>query len=502
MTRRLFLITSGLVLLAVVLSLVQIERTPLPWGDEFLFASTAEAIASGHPGVPAVLGRFPGVRRFDTFYGSVPFWVGAASFRVFGISIWSWRLLWWFFGVLIAVAAGYLTWILSGSRTRASLSMALVALSPAIGSRLSSGRVDSLPVALELLALCLLEGKRPAGKSIFAGFLLGAAALSTPRSGPFLAAIFVALVVSRFLGDRDSVGGYLPALGICLLLVTAWTTYVGLTPWSWLQSIARASSGDRTNSSPMLGGAWGLSGASPQDLIVPIILALLLVVVFVKRNRKVVIGSRVIFISGVTLLNAALTAAVTSRLVNYQIFWVVPLIPVMVAACGGLDGVRSPSIEGLQSKEVLLLLAMLVATAAVRVVKVGEVFASWQGRDPQQMSRFVCSNVPRGSVVYGPPDLYYYAVEECGSRYLYAKQSVAPGFTSPSPPTPFEQGAYLIWQAREPLPPQLSVTEVARFQPGPTVGFYSRASLAGADIMRRALRFTGGYPEAVLYQVK
>jgi len=46
-------------LVAMVLILLFLPRSPLPWLDETFFASTSLAVARGGPPIPTVLGAFP-----------------------------------------------------------------------------------------------------------------------------------------------------------------------------------------------------------------------------------------------------------------------------------------------------------------------------------------------------------------------------------------------------------------------------------------------------------
>ncbi|MGB0014042.1 MAG: hypothetical protein WBQ03_20760 [Candidatus Sulfotelmatobacter sp.] len=49
--------------------LLLLPRSPLPWLDEILFASTSLSIVRGGPPVPTVLAAFPHTLRIDLFYG-------------------------------------------------------------------------------------------------------------------------------------------------------------------------------------------------------------------------------------------------------------------------------------------------------------------------------------------------------------------------------------------------------------------------------------------------
>lgn len=201
--RQWFWICTTATVVALLLALVELPRTPLPWFDEILLVSAARSAASGHPAVPSVLSAFPHTMRSDLFYGPVPFWIGSETLKVFGLSLWSWRLLGWLSGVAIAVESAWLVLRLGGSRGYAGMAALLVTLSPAMGSALTSGRMDTLTLALELCAVCLLLPRSSLVKSVLAGSLLAAAILTTPRAHPFALSFFVVLLCYAIIRKQE-----------------------------------------------------------------------------------------------------------------------------------------------------------------------------------------------------------------------------------------------------------------------------------------------------------
>ena len=498
--RLFFWLNISAVITALLLALVELPRTPLPWGDEMLLVSTAAAIRDGNPGIPSVLNAFPHTGHVDLFEGSVPFWVGAASLKIFGLSLWSWRSICWFFGVALVFASAWTVLLLGAPKTHAALASALVTFSPALGSSLTSGRLDTLTVACEMLAVCLLISKPSLTRSLFAGLLLGAASLSTPRAQPFMVSLFaVALAYAILQRNMLFLRGLVFSGATAALCVCAWTLYVGLNPWSWLRLVLAVSSGDKTNSSPMLGGSWGGFDVRVNSfgLIVPTIIAVWLALFLVRRvhdrQRLGTAGALLIAL----LVNAGLTVILTSRTLSYEMFWLVPLIPVVVA----VTAIYEPDLKLSSSPLFGVLMALLLVTLLVRCGKVGEVFISWRSRDPHPITEFICDNVPRHSTVYGPADFYYYGVEQCGSRYLYPQQWIAVGLVSPLDSPPHMEGTFLIWPAGEPVTVNVKMHESARFRP---VGGRARkgSSQSKTGLIDRVLRYTGGYPETVLYKIE
>jgi len=199
----------------------------------------------------------------------------------------------------------------------------------------------------------------------------------------------------------------------------------------------------------------------------------------------------------VFLANAAVYLAVTSRALSYQIFWLVPLVPVAIALTEMYGGGHNP---GRQSMVYALAATALIA-GVLRFGKITEVIASWTARDPQPIMNFVCTQVPQNSRVFGPTGPYYYAVEECGSHYLYAGKWTARGLQSPlDPPDPvFHQRDFLLWPADLPRPITGEWQEIARFR---TQVDEAPARSAFERLIRREFPFAGGYPQSILYQVK
>jgi hypothetical protein len=150
---------------------------------------------------------------------------------------------------------------------------------------------------------------------------------------------------------------------------------------------------------------------------------------------------------------------------------------------------------------VYVLAAITLFAGVLRIGKVTEVIASWTARDPQSLMSFVCTQVPQNSRVFGPTGPYYYAVEECGSHYLYAGKWTASGIQSPlDPPDPaYRPQDFLLWPADLPLPKTGEWQEMATFR---TQVDDAPAASAFVSLMRRKFPFTGGYPQSTLYQMK
>ena len=130
-------------LVALVLMLLFLPRSPLPWFDEIIFASTSLSIVRGGPPVPTVLAAFPHTIRADLFYGPLICFLGSLDLRLFGLSPMSWRLLGFLGAVGAVFSAGWVSRCLDRSQTAMAAAAMFVALSQGMGARATSGRPDT-----------------------------------------------------------------------------------------------------------------------------------------------------------------------------------------------------------------------------------------------------------------------------------------------------------------------------------------------------------------------
>src|SRR5579864_6665113 len=143
----------ALAILGLLLLLMVLSRSPLPWYDEVLMQSTALSIARGKAAVPSVLGAFPTVRSFGLFFGPVGIALGVADVKLFGVSVVGLRLLGWFGALGVILVSAWVTRRLTSSPIAAAAAAALAAFSQGVGARATSGRLDTITVTLELASL-------------------------------------------------------------------------------------------------------------------------------------------------------------------------------------------------------------------------------------------------------------------------------------------------------------------------------------------------------------
>jgi len=499
--------------------LIILPRSPLPWFDEIFMESTALSIVRGHGPVPTVLGAFSGIKSLSLFFGPVALAVGAADVRLFGISIIAWRSIGWLGVVAVALLASWLTRNLAGAYAGAVTAI-LVAFSQGTG-RAVSGRLDSLAVALEVASLACAVAGLPCESSsrnrarlytMLSGVFCGLAILSTPRAFPFPVSLFLAFGAEALCNKEQRkkiLSQMLQVAAVIGALILAWTTFEGTNPLGWLRFILSVSHGDPGNVSPLLGGHWHLfdSPLLEQANGLGFLLVLLMLLISATAARRTANatdsatpGLRFALVAGLACYGV--TFVLISRFWDYDIFLVPLLLPAAIALTGNIW--RRP---GRRSYRFVALIGAWVLWATVCLfVRGGKLLvsaASYQSSDPSPMEKFVAQHVPPGSIVFGPLHDYFYAVENAGSRFLYPRPWIAPGFSrevaNERPPWGEMLRAnrvYVIWPAGSRVPEELTpncLELVGRFEPQENHGRWSRRwSAIGQD---------RGYPPTLIFRV-
>jgi hypothetical protein len=504
----------ALTLISVLPLLAALDRT-LPWIDEVFFASTSISVMNGHSATPAVFQAFHNTGRVDLFYGPVAIRLGAIWFKLWGVSMWKWRLLPFTGGVSIIVLAGGLVAALSGNGLLTLIAVWLVALCVPLGSAIDSGRPDTIAVAFQLLGLVFLvlsvrrNGMARYLFSISAGAAVASALLSTPRSLPFCMGLAVGGVGLLYLGGlRCWSEVLLPAATVGITTISVWTHSEGLSPWRWFRFISRSSLGDSGNVSPLLGGEWGFEKAffvpTFATIAILIFVACCLFWLWVREHAHgpTIIfspGSAFVLITG--LSNTVLTIALLSRALSYEIFFVVPLIcGLLVVSAELLKKTKQVRVGWLVFSAWIL---FALVGVAVRIVKLTDVYLHWSSRDPAPLRTIIRANIPADSLVFGLDPVYFWAVQESNASYIWIKELTNPGLTSGTPfdaqSTLRQSGrsqAFVLWTDGEPLPAALSSLIGNRSVP-------VRTQNSKADRMSifRPSSMRANYPPAHLYEI-
>jgi hypothetical protein len=466
--------------LAVLGFIVTIDRVPIVTIDEIIYASIARAMQLRGTGVPTVLDGVPAIDHVG-FYGPVYFGLAALLFDVFGFSIAAFRSV-GVVGALLAAGSGALLarWLGQG-RERQWWTAVLLLLTPEIGYTATGGRMDTLALGFCLLALGfyvrgLETGRGAAVHGAAAGVCLVCAALTAPRTYPFVA-VFMASALALPIIMRDGRHRLRQSLYLLATLglgLGIWATLSHGGPVQWARFLWYIASHDEIEVAIVPGSVrrWAVARWHVVTSVAAVVGAVA-AIVWRDRSRPPGTATGTHFALAVGVLNFALTLWMLNLTFSLAIYFAVGLLAVVLAAFPRTTGWK-------RTATLTAMTVLLTGDLAVRVVRTGRVAATWAPRDPDLMDAFVRDHVPAGSLVYGPAFFYFYAVERAGSRYLYASgvsgadwtrnvpQAVATTVLDP------EQPRYMIWPVDEDLVeplPQAFVCPgsrvVARFEPPP-----------------------------------
>jgi 4-amino-4-deoxy-L-arabinose transferase-like glycosyltransferase len=523
--RRLSILFWVVTAAALVGMLLLLPRSPLPWLDETLFASTALSMVRGGAPTPTVLAAFPHIIRVDLFYGPMIGFLGALDVRLLGLSIVGWRMLGFLGAVGVVFAAAWASEKLDRSRTAMAASAMLVAVSQGMGARATSGRLDTVTVMLEMISLACVVGAMQDGAGRWAGYasfvhaapagvFCGLAALSTPRAFPFVLGLFAGIGVELVLERRRELLVQGIIVGVAALApVWWWTATQGMTPLGWLRLIAALSSGDKLSASPILHGSWHFF----DEPLVPLASGLLFTFVMLlvlsvglgtarqlkdeepQNAEGPRVGSGVRLAVIVVVVNYAASLLTIARFWDYEIF-VVPLaLPVLIALTAKIWRGSGPRL--IPRVVIVGWVVLGLVLIAIRSGKVVAWATSYEERDPQPLQNFVSSHLPRDSRVFGPEEFYFYVVENAGAHYLFVRPRITGGLVSKldhdldwREQLRENPSVYLIWPKDDGLPRGLKAGDL-RLE-----GSFT-ARLGGEPAGWRKAGWGSGYPDTNLYRV-
>jgi hypothetical protein len=463
---------SGSAALAVAACLIAASfivtrgRAPTPWPDAQLYASIARSLQIDGSGVPSTTWFSPSAVDHLPFYGPVFFTLMSWSFTVFGFSIESSKLPGLLGVLLVGAGAAWLTWSLGGGRMRWLLAVVMIWLTPEIGAAATSGDMETLAAGLQVMALAafargFLVPERWATAGSIAGGSLLLAALTTPRTYPFVAAFFVCACVTAFMTRRK--GAFRPAIAAGVVFTIGfvlWTLVEHGGPVSWARSmlfiLAREDTDVATlqTATRVLAFNWS-SVATPAAALAGGVLGFLHLVRNVRRDDAQAVAA--LFALATTMATGVMVAWGMNITFSLGMYFAIPVFAVVLALPRRALGLPVPALVAV----VAVVAAVNLAVAGVRVLRIA---ATWEARDPAPLTEFIRHQVPPGSSVVGPNALYFFAVERAGSRYRSFIASShadwarwATRFEAFAPPahrggvSP-ESSRFFIWQAGDEVP--------------------------------------------------
>jgi hypothetical protein len=493
-----------------------INRVPIPWLDEVYLVSVANSVAHQAQPIERLTPRPEWVDGYERIYGPVFFHAEAAFIRRLGLSPFSGRIVCWLGAILTAIVAAWLVGVAGGSAEWGALAFALVVLTPEFSSIARNGRMDSLAIGFELAGLaCLMmalrESTRAIAWSLAAGGCWALAVLTTPRTLPFLAGLIVAAPL--LLAARETRVSFVRA-GVCLFTVVGvslffWADHLELTLVGWAWWLWDGLKDDAYN--VVLPGHqrfWALRKFNAVTPLIVILGSLAVGGALLRRHAApngVHSQRRRIFwyLLLAVVFNALFYLVVANYAFGVSQYFVLPLLVVVLMA----TAVAARLEPWAQRPMLAFWILAAVLLGAINVVRYVEVWQTWDLRDPRLMQQFVERSVPRGSIVFGNDQYYFYAVQNAGStfRTYNAGNAGIDKLKSATPRQPVVAAtvdqSFLLWPVADPNAPFPAWFECARASV--VARYESSAEPIGIErlVTFAFTPFAHGYPTTILYRV-
>ena len=501
-----------LVAIGISFPLITIRRMPTPFADSQLYASIARARQLYGVGVPTITWNSPVAVDHIPFYGPVFYDLCAVWLRINGVTLLSFRMVSLIGAVLYIGGTLLLTRQFSAAPGRTLLAAALVLLTPEVSAGAGTGAMHMLAIGFEVLALATFVrafDRRRSGRfyAVLAGVLLLLAALTTPRSYPFIFGFIVAgCTPGIFGGARPAVRYRLVAAVLTLMIgMGCWAVLSHGRVDRWVRYVAYIFTHEDTDVAILPTAVRDFS-FHWSGLLTPAaaVAGGLLAAISLKRRsqgRAEGAEAALTFLLVCAWVELVTTAVVLNYTFTIGEYLALPLLSVVVA------WPRMPLPRGALAAAVCALLAVDTADLAFRAVAVA---ATWRARDPDPVNAFIVSFVPAGSEVVGPEQPFFFAVERSGSRYRTVsprswadwarwvpKIEPAATLVSRQYPAPVARNRFLIWPSHDGPPERYECAAshlVAVFEPAPAAAWTPRWMLSRFDD-------DPGYPPAALYRL-
>lgn len=347
MTRVLESSRAALAALALVVLgfFVTLNRVPILWSDDSLYASITRSVQEYGDGVPLMLRSIPDTQDHVTIYGPVFFKAAAWSYEAFGFSLRSFRLVSLLGAFMIAGAAAAMASTFGLSRAQQVWRAVILLIGPTVGAAATHGRMDSLSVGLSMAGLAVLVAgvavpeRRTLIRGAAAGVCLVLAALTTPRGVPFagtcLLGLGVLIGVTRM--DRSLCRMTMATAGAFGAGILAWSILAHGEPLGWVRTLMSIvpKVGEEVTFAAGATRDWRLA-ETPWTLLslivgFPITVAIVWHLRRIPRDVSPALRHAALLAIGVTWVNVAVVLAVTNLTFSFAVFFNAPLLAVAVA---------------------------------------------------------------------------------------------------------------------------------------------------------------------------
>ena len=484
------LATAGL--LAPILTL---RWFPTPFADLQLYASIAISRYLYGVGVPTITWNSPAAVDHIPFYGPVFFDLAALALHLFGIRLASFRLISIAGTLLYVFATLLLARQFTHSRDRMLLAVVLVLLMPEVNFAMAAGGMHMLAVGFEVLALAAFvkdfdRRRGGARNGVAAGLCLALAALTTPRSYPFVCAFVCAALAPAVFGTARAAIRYRFAAAMTVLLgaMVTWAIVSHGGVAAWLHYMVYIATHEDTDVALLPTAVRSLS-FHWSAVLMPATATLFGVLAAWSIRRRVgpapsgaaagMEASRngaLSFLIACAWIALVITAVVLNYTFTNNEYTSLPLFAVIVSWPWNAFAVPRRRIA-------LLMGVLLALETGLMVRRYTFVAVHWQALDPGPLDEFVARYVPRGAAVVGPEEPFLFPVEHAGARFRTVSPRswadwarwvpiIEPSATKLArafPQAP-PRDRFLIWSAEDDLPPRYECARgsvVARFTPAP-----------------------------------
>ena len=502
--------------------LLTVRRVPTPFADLQLYASIALSRHLYGIGIPTVTWNSPTAVDHIPFYGPVFFDLAAASIGLFGPRLASFRLVSVVGALLFLLGTVLLARQFTRSRDRVLLAAVLVLLTPEMNFAMSTGAMHMLAIGFEVLALAVFVkdfDRRRGGATwgLAAGMCLALAALTTPRSLPFIFAFVCAALVPAFFGTARGAIRYrfAAAMLVLVLMMLAWARFSHGSIAAWLRYMTYIGTHEDTDvallptavrdfafhwSALLLpGAAVGFGGLAAWSAGRPRRTPATGAEAGAQVSRDSALG----FLVACAWIELVTTAVVLNYTFANADYIALPLFAVVVAWPWNNFAIRRRPIAFAMGA----LLALEILFLAYRYTGLA---ANWASHDPDRINAFVARYVPPGSAVVGDKEPFLFPVERSGSRYRTVEArswadwarwvpEIEPDATrvARAMPQPEPQARFFIWADSVPAPVDYACAL------GSIVAHYDAPPIDvswPAWIRAIASRYPG-YPSATLYRL-
>lgn len=381
---------------------------PLPWFDETFFASiTASYNATGKFNLDIAPFAYNGE---ILLYGPVYFWITSFVTKIFGFSIFSFRLPGVIFGFL-CLWAFYKILRLHLRKEISFLITVATAADPLFSSMMQSGRMELVALFFVLLSLYIyfkatVKLYKSSNLLLFAvsGTAFSVALLTTPRIGVILAALFIIQLI-YLLKEWNKVK---------ILQILAFGSTLTFTYLLWVY----LAFGSITNFIAYYADFQGYLGTRfyfpLQEMHLYVITCISFITGLMVNFRK--------YLSELVILSLS-SIIIFYMVVNDTGLYSSMITPLYYSVIGSTVSIlyydyNNRKGQFMKALRVSPLAAVLLINVSFFAIKLSTIFIASEKRNPAPINAFIKSYIPPNSKVIGD-EMYYYSVYNSHSDFQY-----------------------------------------------------------------------------------